>query len=357
MAKGKISYVFTSSYTRTGFYTFIPELITGLRQVFILKGPAGSGKSTLIRLLGETMSEQGYEIEFWISAIEPLTPDGLYISQLDTAIINGSLPIPIDPHYPGGMGEIINLGEFIDKASIQTNREKIDKLIGEVKNKGKKTYTLLKQAGIVRQDIKKITARHLNMEKIETMVKNLVGEILADQPREKHYFASALTAEGMVNYIDDISATCLKRYIFKGPAGSAKSTIIRELASVFSDKGFIIKYYHSGFDPESLDMIIICNLEIALIDSGNIQLSVRPWDVVIDMTTVLEDYEAEKASILKSESYRNFETLILEVQAELNSIRNDLKSLKKVYSGFTDFEKLDEKRRELRMEIMGGHER
>ena len=60
--KGKIKYVFTSSHTKNGFYTFIPKLIRRFAQGLYFKGPAGSGKSTFIRLLGETMCEQGYEV-------------------------------------------------------------------------------------------------------------------------------------------------------------------------------------------------------------------------------------------------------------------------------------------------------
>lgn len=350
--KGKIKYVFTSSHTKNGFHTFIPNLIEDLRKVFILKGPAGSGKSTFIRLLGETMYEQGYEIEFWISAIDPLNPDGVYISQLDVAVVNGSLPSPIDPPFPGGMGEIINLGEYLDKEATQVNRRAIQELVAEVAEKSKKAYSLLKQAGVVKQEIKKVTSKHLNMEKIQGLIKDLAQDILHDQPREKHYFASALTADGMINYIDEVSEACRKRYVLKGPSGSAKSTIINELASIFNAKGFIMEYYHSGFDVENLDMVIIRNLQVALIDGGSTELTLKPWDVVIDMTEFLEKYEMDTADLLKSESYRNYETLILEAQSQLDNMRSSLKGLKKVYSAITDFELLDEKREELRMEIV-----
>ena len=62
--------------------------------------------------------------EFWISAIDPLNPDGVYIYQLDVAVINGSLPTPSTPVIPAVLGEIINLGEYLDKG-------KASKLIGK----------------------------------------------------------------------------------------------------------------------------------------------------------------------------------------------------------------------------------
>ena len=91
----------------------------------------------------------------------------------------------------------------------------------------------------------------------------------------------------MLNYVDEVSSGCRKRYILKGRPGSAKSTVIKELASIFSEKGFILEYYHSGFDIESIDMVIIRNLEVVIIDGGNNDITIKPWDVVIDMTEFL----------------------------------------------------------------------
>ncbi|HZK44568.1 MAG TPA: P-loop NTPase fold protein [Syntrophomonadaceae bacterium] len=350
--KGKLKYIFTSSHTKNGFHSFIPDLIADLSQVFILKGPAGSGKSTFIRLLGETMSEQGYEIEFWISAIEPLNPDGVYIPQLDVAVVNGSLPIPIDPEYPASMAEIINLGELLDKEASNNNRQFVRKLVNEIASENKKAYALLKQASIVKQEIKKITSKHLDLEKIQSLIDNLAQDILSDQPREKHYFASALTAEGMIKYTDEISSTCNKRYILKGPSGSAKSTVINELAYIFREKGFILEYYHSGLDADSIDMVIIRNLQVALIDGGNTEIIIKPWDTVIDMTKYLEKYDTDNAEMLKSESYRNYESLVLEAQSELANMQGSLKDLKKIYAAITNFAELNERRETLRMQIM-----
>lgn len=352
MSKGKIKYVFTSSHTKDGFFTFIPDLIRGLRRVYILKGPAGSGKSTLIRLLGETMYEQGYEIEFWISAIDPLNADGVYITQLDTAVINGSLPNPIDPFYPGGIGEIINLGDYIDKDATVARRTEIEKIIADIAAKSKGAYYLLKKASVVREEIKRAATKHLNMSKIKGLIDDLAEEILGDQPQEKHYFASALTSDGMINYIDSLSAQCQKRYLLIGPGGTAKSTVIAELASVFKDKGLVLEYYHSGFDVESLQMVIIKNLQIALVDGGNVELKIKPGDVVIDMSMFLDNYEADAAEILISEARRNFETMMLEAQAGLDGVHSSIKGLKRVYAAGMDFEGLDEKREELRIKII-----
>jgi len=354
---GEIRYVLTSSNTNQGFYTFIPELIRGLRKIYILKGAAGSGKSTFIRLLGESLSEKGYEIEFWISALDPVNPDGVYIPRLGSAIINGSLPQPIDPRYPGATGHIIYLGEYRNNKELNGKTSLIIELIDRQEEQHNKAYEILHNASKAREQVKAAASSCLNMGNIKKLIAELASELLREQPGEKHYFASAVTADGVVNYVDEISQECKRRYILKGPPGSGKSLVLTELAQLAREKGHFVEYYHSGFDVESIVMIIIPNLQLALIDGGNMELSIKPWDIVIDMTVYLDNYNPEEAALRSSEAYRNYELLMLEAQGLLENAQVTLKEIKKIFTGMMDFEQLDRRRQEVLEEIISNGSR
>lgn len=349
--RGKVHYVFTSSHTGQGFHTYLPELLQDAEKVFVLKGAPGSGKSTFIRQLGESFSEQGYEVEFWISAIDPVSPEGVLIPQLKAAVVNGSLPYPIDPRYPGVTGELIYLGDYLDKEVIQTRSQVIIELCDGQENHQQQAAKILRNAREIKDGIKKQTANYLDLGKLHQLVEQLAVEILENGPGEKHYFASAITAEGMINYMDEISSSCQKRYVFRGPGGSGKSTVLSELAARARAKGFSLEYYHCGLEPESIQMIIIRNLQIALVDAGLLELAVKPWDQVVDMTECLEGYDEAKIMAESSESRRIFETLMLEAQMELEKAHRCVKDIKKIYALAMDFEALDRKRLEVRHEI------
>lgn len=349
--KGKIRYVFASSYTNQGFFTFIPKLLEGMRKVFILKGAAGSGKSTLIRFLGEAFCDQGYEIEFWVSALDSVSPEGVYIPRLEAAVVDGSLPQAIDPKYPGITGEIINLGEFWDKKALYAHKDEIIRLINQVEKHRESACSHLRSAGRLKNEIRQTTAVHLNIGKIQQYTEELAREILDYIPGEKHYFASAVTSEGMINYIDEISSRCQKRIILKGPAGSGKSTIISNLASQARDKGYFLEYYHCGLDPDSLVMVVILNLGLALVDAGTMEISIKPWDRVIDTGGCLDEYEPEELDVRLSEDRRAYETFMLKAQSELGEVHRSIKELKKVYTALMDFKQLDQKCLEIRQEM------
>jgi Mrp family chromosome partitioning ATPase len=354
---GEIRYVLTSSNTSQGFYTFIPDLIRGLRKIYILKGAPGSGKSTFIRLLGESLSEKGYEIEFWISALDPVNPDGVYIPRLGTAVINGSLPQPIDPRYPGATGHIIYLGDYRNKKEINGRAREIIEMIDRQEEQQNKADNVLKKAGQVREQIKAAARACLNMANIQLLIEELATELLREQPGERHYFASAVTADGVVNYIDEISNECRRRYILKGPPGSGKSLVMAELAYLAREKGYFLEYYHCGLEVDNIVMVIIRNLQLALIDGGDIELSIKPWDVVLDMTAYLDHYDPEAAAAQSSEACRNYEALLLDAQDKLESAHSMLKELKKIYTGFMDFEQLDRRRQEVLEEIISNGSR
>lgn len=349
--KGKLRYVFASSNTSQGFYTFIPDLIAGLARVYILKGAAGTGKSTFIRLLGESLYEQGYEVEFWVSSVDGISPDGVYIPQLRAAVINGSLPTPVDPEYPGSHAEIINLGAYWDKEIINHKCHNIDTQVEEFRRHHLQAINALKGVARLQEEVKKAASTRLNLEKISDLIEKVAGDIMENQIAEKHYFASVVTAEGMINYLDEISSSCRKRYIFKGPTSSGKSTVIREVADRARQRGYLLEYYHCGIDVENIVMVIVPNLQLALIDAGNIETGIKPWDIIIDMNTCLDDGKIDYNDAKANDNIRGIESLLLTAQNELKGADGAIKEIKKIYSAAMDFEALDERRNQVREEI------
>ncbi len=353
--RGSIRYVITSSYTGQGFTTFIPELLEGLRKVYILKGAPGSGKSTFIRMLGEMLRDQGYDIEFWVSALDPVKPDGVYVAQLDMAVVNGSLPRAIDPRYPG-RDEMIDLSEFWDKGLIESRIQEIVEKVDETFAIRSRVCKLLDEAGRIRSVNRQLLRNKLNKERIEQLTRRLCREILSCPSGEKHYFASALTAEGRVSYINELSENCRKRYILHGPPGSGKSKVIRAVAGEAKKMGFYLEYYHCGLEPAFIDMLIIRNLQIALIVAGELDFTTKPRDILIDMSDCFDQFDADQWLLETSESTRNVESLLDKAQQELGELDSQNRQVKKIFSTAMDFERLNKKIDEILRAFTRQHE-
>lgn len=344
--RGGVRYILSSSYSCNGFTTFIPELIQGLDKVYILKGAPGSGRSTFIRMFGDFMAQKGYEVEFWVSAVESLSPDGVYIPQLNLAVVDGSLPQPIDPVYPGVKEEIINLGEYWDAVLIAEKEDEIIRLFKQLHKDSSSADKFLAEAAVIRKEIRDLTAEHLSREKLENLIRKLSDEILTHSGGESHYFASSMTGDGIINYMDELSSCCKNRYIFKGPSGSGISLLLDSLAAEAKQKGLFIEYYHCGLEPELLLMLIIPSLQLALLGADGIDITLRPSDVLIDLSDYRDDFDTDNI-MTYNQKQRSMEDLVLKAQQELENAGNSIKQIKKIYASSMDFESLDSRRNEI----------
>jgi len=343
--RGKIRYVFTSSHTGNGFYTFIPGLLEGVRKIYVLKGAPGTGKATFIRRLGDSLLEQGYAVEFWMSAEDPVNPEGVYIAQIETAIVNGNLPVAIDPKYPGLTGSIVNLSDYLDGLDINKYGHEIMELINQVEKQTIQAGSFLQQASAIREEALQAGDERIDDKKLQQLIIRLENEILKEQSGEKHYFATSITPEGIINYVDEISCHCKIRYLLKGKPGAEK--VIREMALRAREAGYFVKYYHCGLDPLRVIMIIITHPQIAIIEAGNMEISVRPGDRIIDMAECLDEFCQPAQEQDNTIFGRQYESLLLKAQTELETGHKARKNLKRLYSAAMNFESTEQKRQEI----------
>jgi hypothetical protein len=353
--KGKIRYVFTSSHTKQGFYTFIPTLLGGMKKVYVLKGAPGAGKSSLIRSLGQELCQRGYEVDFWLSAEDAMNPEGLYISHLESAVVNGNLPVAIDPKYPGLSGSIVNLSEYLDELALNQHGPQIIDLVEEIEKRSLQAGIILQEASAIREGMGSGYCGRIDRSKLNRLIEELKEEIFKIQPGAKHYFATSFTSEGMINYLEEISTCCKIRYFLKGRAGAGK--VINELATKAKERGHSLEYYHCGLSCDQLIMLIISNLQVAIIDGSDMEILLRPGDRLVDLDQCWDDQGEYREGLEHSAGQRQYESLLLQAQAELEAAQKARRNLKRLYSAAMNFELLEEKKKEIFQSLIGSAEK
>ncbi len=350
--KGKIKYVLSSTFTEEGFVSCLPDLLANIERVYILKGAPGTGKATFIRLLGESMLALGYELEYWISAADAVNPEGIYFPQLDVAVVNGSSPVSLEPRYPHVSGDIINLGECLDTALLKEQAQLIISHIDRWHALNREAKAELQGAVRAKHIMKRGNSVHLNMQQLYNLADLVYEEATGGLPPERHLFASAMTAQGHINYVQEISSDCRQRLILVGPMGSGKSTILAEIARKARQGGHSVEYYHSGMSVDSLLMIILPAFRTAVIDGGDLQLPSRPGDKTINTTAILDDFDIIGAARQHSDAIRDYEDHLTRAQEKLEEACRQLKALKQMYAARMDFEALNQRRQALLEEIL-----
>lgn len=287
---GKILNYYAGGNTARGFHSLYDSNLQGLDRVYILKGGPGTGKSSLMKKIGHEWAEKGLDIEFLHCSSDTSSIDGVLISALKVGIVDGTAPHVIEPKAPGAVEQYINLGEAWNVQILATHKKAIQKLTNQINHAYKQAYATFKQALDIHDDWEKIYIDNMDFEKADQLTNKLIqsffGKIKLNKKSDvRHRFLGAATPEGAVDFVPNLTEDIVKRYFIKGRPGSGKSTMLKKLAAAAEAKGFDAEVYHCGFDPNSLDMIILRELGIAIFDSTapHEYFPSRAGDEIIDM--------------------------------------------------------------------------
>ena len=124
---------FLGSNTKSGFRGFYGEATADLDRVYLLKGGAGTGKSSLIKKVLKRGVDCGYKCESWHCSGDPNSLDGAYISDLGVAVIDATSPHAVEPSIPVVKDGIINLLQYADRHKLAGYRTVLEKLANNKK--------------------------------------------------------------------------------------------------------------------------------------------------------------------------------------------------------------------------------
>ncbi|MCA1033299.1 MULTISPECIES: PRK06851 family protein [Bacillaceae] len=287
---GKIIDYFAGGNTARGFHSLYESNLQDLSRLFILKGGPGTGKSTLMKGIGSKWLDKGFNIELIHSPSDNDSVSGVIIPALKIGIVDGTAPQVIEPKAPGAIEEYVNLGEAWDSAQLATQKGKILRLNSKIEAFYKQAYSTFAEALKIHDDWEKFYIDSMDFEKANQLTSKLTqvffGKMTLNKISSvKHRFLGAATPNGAVDCIPNLTLDIHKRYFIKGRPGSGKSTLLKKLAAEAEKRGFDIEVYHCGFDPNSLDMLIIRELGLAIFDSTapHEYFPSRDGDEIIDM--------------------------------------------------------------------------
>ncbi len=270
MKKGKIRHMFPGGNTSKGFFSFFDYIVDQdkARRIFILKGGPGVGKSTLMKEISQAVTEQGHDAEHMHCSSDPGSLDGVVIPKIGVALLDGTAPHVVDPSTPGAVDEIINLGEFWNETGISANKNEIIKVKNEIGNCFVRAYRYLGAALKIYEDTEAINAAAMN-KAAAGFISREFADILFDmmQPaavpgHERRLFASAITPDGLINFLDDL-LTLENIYVLEGFPGAGTERVLERIKSDALERGFDAEAYYCAFKPDKLEHLILPGLNTA----------------------------------------------------------------------------------------------
>lgn len=337
---------FLGGNTPLGFYSFFSEVIPleKANKIICLKGGPGTGKSSLMKKLGEYYKNLGHDVEFYHCSSDSDSLDCILIKDLKVAILDATAPHITDPRAPGAIDEIINLGEFWDEAGIRQNKEQILNIQKSISKTFKRAYKYFAAAKIIHDDWSEMNKEALDLNKFNFLREDLKNRIfkqpISSLGTSRNLFITAFTPKGVVTFLDELIDNCESTYVLNGPPGTGKSEILEYLRDEALKRGFNVEVMHNPISPTKIEHLYIPALNLAIISSNEINQNLYKGHQIY-MENYL-DYNIINCSNEKNINAKDcFYTLLnkgLSILTEAKKLHDDIE---KYYIPNMDFKEID----------------
>jgi energy-coupling factor transporter ATP-binding protein EcfA2 len=266
---GTTRHLFARGNTARGVHSLYASAYQGLSRIFLLTGYPGTGKSTLLRELAESMIKQGHPVELFHSPFDPDDLDGLIIKDLQVGIADGRVSEGLET-VPTGELVRVDLAQAVDDRRIPQGA--VESLHTKIRETRERAYETFAAALRIHDEWEAIYIGQMDFAKADQIGQELASAFFGDQRPDRtanvrHLFFGAATPRGAVDHIPTLTTHLERRILIKGRPGSGKSTMLKRLAAAAEAQGVDVEVFHCGFDPNSLDMLIFPELSLAIFDS------------------------------------------------------------------------------------------
>ena len=302
MSEGKVRHVFPGGNTPYGFFSYYNYIIpVDANRIFIMKGGPGTGKSTFMRNMGEALVNCGYNAEFHHCSSDNNSLDGIVIPELKIAFIDGTAPHIVDPKNPGCVDEIIHLGDFWNETGMIPNKQEVIDCNYEIGRKFQQSYRYLNAAKSLYDNISSAYTEALDIAEANKICEDLSAEIFAGVNtvgcgKLRKLFASAITPDGAVNYLESSVWPTKSCYILTGQPGTGKSCLLQKIINTAIIKGLDVEVFYCPLAPEKPEHIVIPSLNCAVTTSAepHVYRNVTNPQMLVNMDLCLDEKTLNK---------------------------------------------------------------
>lgn len=349
---------FLGANSPRGFYSLYDQLIKieDASAVYILKGGAGCGKSTLMRQVALAAEESDAQVEYILCSGDPDSLDAVVLPGLGTALVDGTAPHVVEPKYPGIIERYVNLGDCYNTAALSHLRHEIMGCMTGYKDCYQRSYRCLDAAAQIMADMR---ATLLTPALEEKMHKRSAGILSREVRRRTSHapgkvtqrFLSAVTHKGRITLFETAQAQCSRIYELSDGYGLAHSMLAHLLAGITS-AGYDVVACPCPMSPERLEHLIVPQLSLAFLScSADHPFPGRPYRRIrLDAMVGAELLRHSRPRLRFSKKV--ISSLVEEAVSSLSQAKSMHDDLEALYNPHVDFEQVHATARNIIAEIL-----
>ena len=247
---------FLGNNTAYGFVGNYETELADKKKVVLLKGGPGTGKSTILKRVAKEAKERGLDYELWFCSGDPNSLDGVYIKDLNIAVVDATAPHATGADLPVIKDVIVDLATSLKEQIIAPHKDEVVNLIKCKKQRFMRAYQHLKlalchfenQIALEWQDVCEPQIRRKAVE-FSDMLKDKYGYVFDKAERGRRVFARAICPYGESEYFDHLK----DKKIVKVEGGEYATNVFFDELRKFV-KGMEIL---NPLEPKHIDGIVI----------------------------------------------------------------------------------------------------
>ena len=363
---GNIRHYFPGNNTPEGFFSYYHNILKPheANKIWCIKGGPGVGKSTFMRKIGETMLEEGDDVDFLHCSSDCDSIDGIVLRKKKISIVDGTRPHIVDPVNPGAVDVIINLGDYWDEKEIRKYRKKIIETNERIRTIFARTYNYLAAAEKMYDNVYAIQGQRIKDGELYRIATDIINkelifeELSPNAGTVKQFFASAITPSGIVNYIEGLIKDYHKVYLLQAPVGSGCEKILNPVLESALYRGFYCEAYYCPMKPAAkLEHLLIPSLSVAIVTSNRyhpIQVSNEVGNIIeINLDIIADKEMLSFQKEIQRDSLNIMEELLGKATQCLLAAKKEHDILEAYYIPNMNFNEIEALRSEIVHQIMG----
>ncbi len=263
---------FLGANSPSGFYSLYDQLIDPVqaREILILKGGPGCGKSSLMRRVGQAAEKKGLDVEYIDCSGDPDSLDAVVIPQLRTAIVDGTAPHVVEPKYPGAVERYVNLGDCYDKPALEQIKPEIISCMEGYQDCYARAYRCLAASAQIGEDVRALLDTPYLEAKTAKRARGILSREVkktgGEPGRATQRFLGGVTWRGLLCRFDTADALCKRVYELSDSYGLAHS-LLTHLAAGAMAAGHDVILCPSPMAPDRLEHLLIPALSLAFVST------------------------------------------------------------------------------------------
>lgn len=242
--KPGVRHYFAEGITNRGYISLLPNMMSEWEHTYVLVGGPGTGKSTLIKMIGMELLDRGFEVDFLRSARDPDSFAGFILRRYRLGMLDLYEVAPQRWRAPGVVERFVDFSAYCDLSKLNQHRPEILDMEREMSRLEQKMGEILAE-DFGEKLRKKSNMKKEDEERGRPWLRNLyaTGVIketegpwskvqdalrMIQKSAVNSFFLHGITSEGWLNlaphYLTDFDQICLEGE----ETGEAMDWILRE---------------------------------------------------------------------------------------------------------------------------------